>query len=199
MRYRATLRRMTSPDSSTAALSSTPAHPATGPRDRKRVGLLAGAAAGVLVLMAGTGVAVYLLSRPAESAPSAIAASSAPATFKITGTLHLKQGEFSWNSTSDPTCQGLNGYADLRAGAQVTVTDAAGKKLAVGALYKGLAGDFTTNTDGSQRASSCELPFDVDGIPSGVGPYGVEVSHRGVQTYSEAQLTSGRPLTLGFD
>jgi hypothetical protein len=180
-------------------------HPATwkppAPVDvkppKRRSALIVAAALGVLALIAGTGLAVYLLGRPDAATPATAPSASSSAPFTAAGTLHLKRGEFSWNSVQDPTCQGLGGYSDLRAGTQVLVTDATGKKLAVGALAAGRAGDFTTDSDGTQRVGSCALDFAVAGIPRGVGPYGIEVSHRGVQNYTEAQLDRG--VTLGFN
>lgn len=166
------------------------------PPKRRTVPIIAGVL-GVLALVVGTGVTVNLLSRTQAAAPASVAASPSAATLTASGTLLLKRGEFSWNSAADPTCQGLGGYSDLRAGTQVVVTDAAGKKLAVGALVAGRAGDFSTESDGTQRAGSCSLSFAVSGVPRGVGPYGVEVSHRGVQNYNETELDRG--VMLGFN
>lgn len=45
------------------------------------------------------------------------------------------------------------------------------------------------------RASTCAMPFKVSGVPRGVGPYGVEVAHRGVLRYDEGHLAV---LRLGF-
>lgn len=179
-------------------------HPSTWPAPqpiealpaKRRTAPIVGAVLGVLVLVAAAGIAVYLLGRPDATAPSAVPSASSDATFTAAGTLHLDLGQFSWNSVQDPTCQGLNGYSDLRGGTQVLVTDATGKKLAVGALAAGRTGDFTANSDGTQRAGACSLDFAVPGIPRGVGPYGIEVSHRGVQNYTEAQLDRG--VTLGL-
>ncbi|UWZ37477.1 hypothetical protein Drose_04130 [Dactylosporangium roseum] len=166
-----------------------------GQRPRRRAGLIAGVAAGAVVLVAATvGVTVALTRKSADT--GAPAAASASAAFTAAGDLVLHRGEFTWNSAQDPTCQGMGGFSDLRGGTQVVITDAGGKKLAVGALAAGRAGDFSTNADGTQRAGSCTLAFAVPGVPRGVGPYGVEVSHRGVQTYSEERLDAG--IILGF-
>jgi hypothetical protein len=197
------MRRMSFPDTPTS-YTNTPAaplgHPSTWPAPspvaappakRRAVPVVVAS----LVVLALVGAAVYVLGRdPKAAPPPSVAASSA--SFTASGALVLKRGEFSWNSAADPTCQGLNGYSDLRAGTQVTVTDASGKKLAIGVLAKGNAGDFSTEADGTQRAASCSLPFAVSGVPRGVGPYGIEISHRGVQNYNEAQLDSG--VILGF-
>ncbi len=161
----------------------------------RRVGLIAALAGGALLLMAATGISVWLLTRPDSKPPTARgSASSAPALNPVTvsGELVLQRGQFSWQSAADPTCSGLNGFSDLAAGAQITVTDAAGKVLAVGSLQRGVAEGITT--DG--RATTCSLRFTVSGVPGGVGPYGVEVSHRGVVRFNEGELLSSIRLQV---
>lgn len=200
-RYCVTMRRMSFPEHTpTPARDAAPfGRPSTRPESqpatpRRRTGLIIGAVAGVLVLVVGTGVTIHLLTRPDATTPAAAPASAA--AFTANGSLLLKRGEFSWNSAADPTCQGLNTFSDLRGGTQVVVTDAGGKKLAVGVLAKGTAGGFVTDSDGTQRAMSCSLPFSVPGIPRGVGPYGVQVGQRGVQTYDETRLDAGVTFRL---
>lgn len=174
-------------------------HPSAWPAPRpvdvrppKRRAPVVAAVLVVLAVVAAGSIAIYLLGRPKATAPtSATTSASASATFTASGELLLKRGEFSWNSAADPTCQGLNGYSDLQGGAQVTVTDASGKKLALGILAKGIAGDFSTEADGTQRAGSCALSFAVTDVPKGVGPYGIEISHRGIQNYTETVLAAG--------
>ncbi len=173
--------------------AESPAPPAPRPR---RTGLIAAAVAGVLALMAGTGVSVWLLTRPDAAAPAAASSAAASATeVTVRGVVTLQQGQFSWNSEQDPTCQGWKGFSDIRVGAQVTVTDAAGKVLAVSSLDVGQAKGIAAGADGMKRATTCELAFRVAGVASGQGPYGVEVSHRGVLRYDEGRLSA---VTLGF-
>lgn len=160
------------------------------PRPR-RVGLIAALAAGALVLMAATGVGVWLVTRPTTTAP---APGASAATLTAWGSVVLQRGQFVWQSAADPTCQGLNGFSDLAAGTQVKVTDAAGKSLAVGALGRGVAEGITTE-GGMDRATTCTMPFEVPGVAAGVGPYGVQLGQRGVLRYAEGQLTS---LRIGF-
>lgn len=161
--------------------------PPVPPPGRRKTGLVIGAAAAVIALMAGTGVGVWLLTRPA-----ATAAPGPAGTFVIDGLVRLTEG-FTWQSQTDQRCWGIGGYADIAGGAQVTVMDAGGRKLAVGKLDTG--GAEGIKTDG--RASSCVLKFKITGVPAGVGPYGVEVSQRGVNSYTETELTK-TVLTLGF-
>lgn len=165
--------------------SAPPGPPAPG----SRAGLIAVLVLGVLVLMAATGLGVWIFTRPDTTAAPATSP-SAPPSVDVAGTVVLKQGQFTWNSVGDPTCQGWKGFEDIQGGASVTITDAGGKALLVGSLGRGTAQGITTESDGMHRAGSCELPFIVSGVPGGVGPYGVEVSHRGVVHVNEGQLGS---------
>lgn len=136
--------------------------------------------------MAATGVAVWYFTKPAPAAPPAAAPA---ATLTAAGSVVLNHSQFSWNGLADPTCQGWQGFSDVAGGAQVTVTDAAGKVLAIGTLDHGVATGITTaDVNGLPRAELCTLLFTVTGLPQGVGPYGVEVAHRGVVRYDEGHL-----------
>lgn len=156
------------------------------PRPR-RTGLIAALTAGVLILMAAAGVGVWLVMRPTSPA-------GGPTTLTASGTLVLQRGQFVWQSAADPRCEGLPVFSDLYPGAQVVVTDAAGKTVAVGALGPGRAGGITTE-GGLDRAMTCTMPFEVTGVPSGVGPYGVQLGQQAVLRYAENQLTG---LQIGF-
>lgn len=159
--------------------------PSPSPR-RRRGGLIAGITLGVVGLVAATVTATWLVMRPsaAPAGPPAAAPAAAPPT-KAHGDLILERGEFTWQSTADPTCYGMGGYVDIRGGTTVTVTDAAGKVVALGALDPGVT---LVGADG--LGERCTLEFTVTGVPSGVGPYGVEVSHRGATNYAEGDLGS---------
>lgn len=78
------------------------------------------------------------------------------------------------------TCTGSDGYDDITGGATVVVTDADGKKVALGALDVGQPGEYQT----------CSFPFAVKDVPSGNGPYSIEVSHRGEVPFSENDASS---------
>lgn len=153
-----------------------------------RRGRVLAIAAGAVVLVLGAVAAVVLLAGSDDPA-------AGQKTITITGTMTLDRGDFEWgvNSTTDLRCYGRRGYDDIRGGAQVTVTDPNGKVIALGKLDEGKA---TVGSD--QRATECVFPFKVDGVPASHGFYGVEVSHRGVLRYSEADIQSKKlEFTLG--
>lgn len=102
----------------------------------------------------------------------------------IKGTLRLFDlGEF---TPSVGSCAGHGGYSDIRAGAQVVITDAEANTIALGSLGLG-------KPDGS---SFCVFPFTVQDVP-GRSYYGVEVSHRGRVQYSRGDVGKELALTLG--
>jgi hypothetical protein len=121
------------------------------PPKRRRTGpLVAVVIVTVLVLLAG-GTLTYLVLRPG--------------TLTITGSLRIND-----SFRPDDDCVGIDGFSDIRGGAQVTVTDARGTVVAIGALGAGvMAGNGTF----------CTFRFTVKNVPSGKGFYGIEVSHRG--------------------
>lgn len=88
------------------------------------------------------------------------------------------------------TCAGDGGYDDIRAGAQVVVTDADGGTVALGELSQG-------RMDGSVPDATCQWRFTVADVPAGAGFYGVEVTHRGALQYTEQELRSPISLSLG--
>jgi hypothetical protein len=78
------------------------------------------------------------------------------------------------------------GYRDI-GGAQVVVSDAAGKTIATGSLPpSGRIVDLT-----------CVFDFEVEGIPGGHDFYGVAISHRGRLQYRRDQL-DGQVLKLNI-
>ncbi|MEV0616179.1 hypothetical protein AB0I81_22890 [Nonomuraea sp. NPDC050404] len=85
------------------------------------------------------------------------------------------------------TCRGGGGFDDLREGAQVVVSDAAGKTIALGQLG---AGSW-------KRGVGCIFLFTVADVPGGLDFYGVEVSHRGRVQYTAAQLAAPVELSIG--
>lgn len=106
-----------------------------------------------------------------------------PKVFDASGTIKLLA------TSSDPlggTCSGSGGYDDISEGAQVVVTDAESKRVAIGRLNRGEPGQYQT----------CSFPFVVKDVPSGKGPYGIEVSNRGEVAFDE--VTAGMlSLSLG--
>lgn len=117
--------------------------------------------------------------KPAPTA--AVVSPAAAATFSVTGTLTLKAGQFIKDDSQ--LCWGDGGYDDLAMGASVTITDASGTVIGVGQV------DSAHNDGG--MTGTCGLSFKVDGVPTGKGFYGVEVSHRGAIKESEQDLKTG--------
>lgn len=163
-------------------------------RQRGRAPLVAGIVAGAVVLMLATGAGVWWVMRPDRNAAAGVDVASS-GNMLVAGVIRLRIGQFAWNSKADPTCYGWKGFDDIRGGAQVTVTDDAGKVLAVGKVDTGTAEGITDEPDGTHRADSCALPFRVS-VSRGHGPYGVEISHRGVLHYEEGNTAT---IALGFD
>jgi hypothetical protein len=109
-------------------------------------------------------------------------------SFTIRGQIVLTDNNLALGTES---CSGQGGYNDMRAGTQVTVTDAAGAVIALGAVGAGQRGSDTSGT-------RCVFPFTVADVPAGHGFYGIEVSHRGRLQYPEAQVRdSSLTLSLG--
>lgn len=97
-------------------------------------------------------------------------------TFTASG----KLGLVAVDAASDDCSSGTGGYSDIHEGASVVISDADGKKLAVGSLKAGKdIGD-----------GLCVFDFKVPNVRSGAGPYGVEVSHRGEISFTEKEADS---------
>ncbi len=137
-------------------------------------------AAAVVVLVAGCGTGAWWLTR--DTTPLA------PATLTIDGQL-VMSSIGSGNDVEGALCVPYgDGYADIRPGTQVTVTDEAAKVVGLGQLGSGLTGP----------AFKCLIPFNIPNIPAGHPFYGVEVAHRGVVRFTPAQISAGQvKLTLG--
>lgn len=113
-----------------------------------------------------------------------------PATFTVTGVLDLG-GNRVYNETEG--CTGTGGYADIRYGAQVRVTDATGAVVALGALSAGEPHDRFPEVP---KADQCRFRFEVSGVPESGNLYGVEVAHRGIVSFARTDATNVQ-LTLG--
>lgn len=157
---------------------------ATPPAPRNRTLLIAALAAGIAVVVTASAIGGILLLRSGKTPIEAVKAATGPSTYRVTGSMSLARG---YDGMTTP-CGGTGGYKDIRAGAQVSVSDAEGATVAIGRLEAG------TVTSGR----GCVLPFTVDKVPAGKGFYGIEVSHRGVLRYDEAEFsTRNIDLTLG--
>lgn len=161
----------------TQPLPQEPGHHAR--RQRSLPVLIIAVGAPALLIGAALGAAGTLwLNRPASKP----ATTSSPNAIPISGTVTLNDGF----GVEGLPCSGEGGYGDIREGAQVVVTDAASKTLAVGALGPG-------RRDAKQ---DCEFAFSVT-APSGQQFYGLEISHRGRLQYSAAQVSKPLQLSLG--
>lgn len=143
--------------------------PAQAPRKR-RGWLIPTAVAAVVAVLFG-GLALFLVFRGSG--------------FDVTGTLTLTDDKAIWSLGMD--CQGSRGFDDIREGAQVIVTDADGKTVAVSRLGRGTASTST----------SCVFPVEIKGVPGGSDFYGITVSHRRGLTYSADEIRQPLQLTLG--
>lgn len=175
------------------ALAPVPPPPAPGPpRGRPAWHLAVAAAAGAaVVLLAVAGVFVALRGNPFAGKPASAAASPSTAgVFKVYGDMTLSLGDFGWGKSPE-ACWGKGGYDDIRAGAQVVITDANGVTVGVGRL---IDGDPTVYDD---RASSCVFRWEIPNVPDGSSFYAVEISHRGKVQFNRADITRSISLTLG--
>jgi hypothetical protein len=75
------------------------------------------------------------------------------------------------------TCDGTGGYNDLSSGASVTVTDPAGKVIATGSLGEGHP----------LKGLACQFKFTITDVPK-EKIYGIQISHRGILNYTQAQV-----------
>lgn len=172
-----------------AAVTDTFPSPSTPTRRRRPRWLLPAAAAAVL--LAG-GAAVYVLSDEESAATSSPKPTSTAAARTVVGTLTLNDSD-GFTFASDSGCNGTGGYDEIRAGAQVVITDGAGTTVALGQLGSGqMDGTFNSST-----AEMCKFNFAVPAVPTGKGFYGVEIAHRGRVQYPEQQLFGALALTLG--
>lgn len=86
------------------------------------------------------------------------------------------------------SCAGDGGYSDLKGGAQVTITDDAGKTLGLGTLTPGAL----TPTD-----HNCAFNFEVKDVDTSAKFFKIGVSHRDGPQYTLDDLKSGPALTIG--
>lgn len=157
------------------------------PRRRRAAPVLV--AVVLAAIVAGAAIAAYALTRDRTSAT----VGDAVPTITILGNLHLDDLAPGW--TVGSTCHALStGFADVAAGAQVVVTDPTGKVVGTGVLG---AGATEVNPKLGTPAKICTFPFTITGVPTGLGTYGIEVTHRGVLQYREADLAGPVVLELG--
>ncbi len=142
-------------------------------KPKSNVPVLVMTAAAVVVVGLGAFVAVR------ELRPDAVKTVPLAVTVKLY--------DYEGLAVSGNSCAGDGGYSDMKVGAQITVRDAAGKIVAVGALDRSQKG---------KNDSHCDLMGTVAAVPD-EELLQVEVSHRGNVTYTRADRASGVVLTLG--
>lgn len=135
-------------------------------------------------------------SDPETMATPAPGAPSSATQFQLRGSVAVKDEVFEVTNTEYNFCSLSAGYQDLAADAPVTVTDEAGKVVALGALQYGVAQEVFKHSDGKSYSSSCLFKFSF-AVPEGGSFYGVEVSRRGVVRYDRTTLDSVVSLSLG--
>lgn len=148
-------------------------------------------AVGGLVLI-GAAIAVTL----AIVQPSA--GMSKPATAKtitVSGALHLHAPSRWFANDSGASCDGgiAGGLQDIQPGTQVVIYDAGGKIVASGGLLDG-----TIDAQAGSNVATCRMPFQIEKVPAGVGPYSIEIGHRGKVVFN-ADEASNVDVTLGSD
>lgn len=111
-------------------------------------------------------------------AVAVLTACGGSSTFTASGTLGL----VALNAATDDCTGGTGGYDDIQEGTEVVIYSADGKKLALGELDAG--------KPDKDEEGLCLFDFDVPDVPSGKGPYGVEVGSRGQVSFKEGESDS---------
>jgi len=145
--------------------------------------------------MKSTLIAAACLLALAGCGSKATAKPAAPKTITVTGALHLHAPSRWFADESGKSCDGgiAGGLQDMQPETQVVIYDATGKIVASGQLLEGSI-DSQTGTS----VATCRMPFRVEGVPSGVGPYSIEIGHRGKVVFNEAEAASV-DVTLGSE
>lgn len=130
----------------------------------RRVGLIVGAAL-VVALVAG---GILALAGKAGG-------TSAAHTITVHGSVKV-----------NGNCQSP-GYADIKEGTQVVLTDE----------HQTVLGTVTLDIQHGTYAAPCSWVFTIANVPTGKSFYGVTISHRGTVQYTEAQLREGVNLSIG--
>lgn len=108
-------------------------------------------------------------------------------TYKGVGTRCLTLG-------NSPIVPSATAFDDVRRGAQVVVTDAAGTTLALGKLGAGVS----QAVDDPTEKYDCRFPFTINGIPGGQSRYGVQVADQDAVRMTAAQMRA-TPVTVHLD
>lgn len=110
----------------------------------------------------------------------------------VTGSVTLTDPDSTLNAalTGTHDCGGVGGYSDIKEGAQVVISDDAGKTLTISHLTAGQTPEQKTGLN-----NDCVFGFTAQ-VPAGKRFYGVQVTHRGVVKMAEAELPSAS-LSIG--
>jgi hypothetical protein len=92
-------------------------------------------------------------------------------------------------ASAGSACTAPAAAPDIVLGATVTVTDGAGRKLAVGSLGAGVLA-------AQAGRDNCEFPFQIPGVPGGVDTYRIAVARRAPQTFPATPLRQGETAIL---
>lgn len=137
------------------------------------------------LVLAVLGIAAFALWPRGGDAPTALQVTTIteprPLTHNLFGTFTLHK---EWLFTNRP-CTGTGGYADIGEGTQVTVKDQFGTVLGTARLGEGTPGGIPAGRTGP--AQLCVFTFLVRDLPESAF-YQVEVSRRGTQTFSLAEM-----------
>jgi hypothetical protein len=180
---------MTAPDQQTPYTLESFA-PQPRPPRRRNTAVIVFSILGALAIIIAT-VAVTLSVTGSGKKPVVPAAATTPAPIVVRGVIALNLPAFIWNPGG---CAGKDGYDDIAKGGGVTITDANGTVVGVGAID-----EMTPQMSGDgSYVLACNAYFTVENVPAGKGFYGVEVTHRGSVKFDEATVASGLvKLTLG--
>lgn len=160
-----TVRRMSDPWAQTQ-----PGRKKRARRPRWLVPLLAA----IVLIGGGSAVGVYLL-----TSHTGVVDWLSP-NMTVAGTVTLGLDDMINNGT---TCMGEKDLADLKVGAPVVVTDAAGKTVGMGSIVSG-----------KEIGGQCWLTFKVEDVPKGSDFYGVAVARRNVVQLSAEEIK--KPVSL---
>jgi hypothetical protein len=170
-----------SPQAAVAVVSAPTTASRRPPSDRQLPGLVAAGASLVAFLLALAAVGGFGGGKPAGHALSGTFTVAGFGSFDAEGdsaaTSVQKISSTVSGTTYDCSSGAGGGFSDIAAGTNVTVTDGSGKVIGTSAL-----------TGGVQSAKGCTFDFEVR-VPSS-DFYKVEVSSRGAQSYSKADLAS---------
>jgi hypothetical protein len=116
-----------------------------------------------------------------------------PATITVKGSFYIV-GDNSLTAETPAigvSCFGYRGYANIKWGAQITISDAAGATVALGTLPEG-----KLETTGTSSARECVFAFTVPNVPTGKGFYAVSIDGHS-KKYSEADMAYTLTLSVG--